>query len=309
MTQGKRSTGKNAAKGPEQNNAAGTNELLDAAKKMSDANTGTGPQKEEVKPEEDKTKEVPGPGAGEASQNLQEGGEQHGNKEVPLSEEESKDFEALVAKINEKGLTIPPQVEGNTQRQYFDAILKFWEESLQEGGNPDEALKEELKIRSGARVARLLEAGFALNEIGNYSFVSKKDVSDQVFVTPLDIENLNEEEWIEKLEYSIKEKEAIIAYDLEVEEDEKNNAGGKQPGEDAVQYPVYANDDPTKAKETHERRVKKYGEEYVVTDNGRGMQCVWSKTAWEKMDGKTDWKIAAQMPKEVIEMHLNKANQ
>lgn len=64
-------------------------------------------------------------------------------------------------------------------------------------------------------------------------------------------------------------------------------------------YPVYPQDNPATAKAMHERRVKKYGEGYVVATKGE-FQSVWTKVAWENIHGASGWKKASPIPEEAL---------
>lgn len=72
--------------------------------------------------------------------------------------------------------------------------------------------------------------------------------------------------------------------------------------------PIYGNDNPESVEQAdakHAERIKKYGEGYVVTSQ-RGFFPVFTKTAWEKMDGKGDMKQASPWPPEVVESWFKK---
>lgn len=96
-------------------------------------------------------------------------------------------------------------------------------------------------------------------------------------------------------------QEFTVEYAPEVMEGDKEKGG-----DESEDYPVFPKDDPSKAKEIHERRVAKYGENYVVAIK-QNMQSVWSRQSWDKMDGVSGWQEAKPMPPEVV-AHYRKQN-
>lgn len=70
-------------------------------------------------------------------------------------------------------------------------------------------------------------------------------------------------------------------------------------------YKVFPKDEPINAKETHEARVKKYGEGYVVATK-QNLQAVFTKTAWEARRGVSAWAEALEMPEEVLSNYWDK---
>ena len=165
--------------------------------------------------------------------------------------------------------------------------------------NNADGMPEEYKIRNGSRVARLLELGLVEGSKGKYILCIPNSTAVVAVVEGEDIETATEEEWNDAIA-------GINGAIAEFGKGSNDNAGtGLGSGDENEGYPVYPNDNPFKAKETHEAREKRFGVGYVVVTNGR-MQGVRSKIAWEKMSGAQPWKQAVQMPPEVVAQYKEK---
>lgn len=113
-----------------------------------------------------------------------------------------------------------------------------------------------------------------------------------------------------------KQKDADAAAELEMQKkaneeerlvkEEAENKLAKEQAEQAAKFPVFPKDDPFKAKETHEKRLAKYGQDYVVAVK-ENMQTAFSKTSWDQISKNTQWKRAEPIPPEVLQNYLNKA--
>ena len=206
---------------------------------------------------------------------------------------EKNAFENLAVPDPEKFVILQDFIESATPEKFKSLLIEI-DEYLK--GFDSQSITEEVKEN---RIQILKDLGFVFNE-ERVSFENKA-FSDPINkgVPKFAVDSASDEEFGNLITN-------ISAY-IKALKDASTDLGSdnNSVNEDTKEFPVYPMDDPADARKNHEERSAKFGESYVVTLKGN-IQRVWTKQAWEQIQGSTSWKLAPTMPEEVLEIWRNK---